>query len=75
LGYLLARAVFSRRIVWIFIAVVIAAFFSGLFGGLLPGVHSGESWEAHVCGFLTGIGAGWALHPRRKSKPARPAVS
>jgi membrane associated rhomboid family serine protease len=75
LGYLLARAVFSRRIVWIFIAIVIAAFFSGLFGGLLPGVHSGESWEAHLCGFIAGIVSGALLHPRRKSKRPRPAVS
>jgi membrane associated rhomboid family serine protease len=75
LGYLLARAIFSRRIVWIFIAIVIASFFSGLFGGLLPGLRSGESWVAHLCAFGAGIGAGWLLHPRQARKRQRPAVS
>jgi membrane associated rhomboid family serine protease len=75
LGYLLARAVFSRKIVWILAAVVIASFFSGLFGGLLPGLHSGESWQAHVFGFLAGILTGWLLHPRGARKRKRPAVS
>src|SRR5262249_32884513 len=64
MGYLLARAYFSRRIVWILAAVLVAFFFSGLFSGLLPSINSASSWQAHVCSFCAGVFAGWLLHPR-----------
>jgi membrane associated rhomboid family serine protease len=66
LGYLLARAYFSRRFRWIVTAVALLVFFGTWLGGLVPG--AGRSWQAHVCGFLAGVFAGWLLHPRR---PAR----
>jgi membrane associated rhomboid family serine protease len=69
MGYLLARAYFSRRIVWIIAAALVAFFFSGLFAGLLPSINSNSSWQAHLCSFGAGILTGWLLHPRR----ARPA--
>jgi membrane associated rhomboid family serine protease len=75
LGYLLARAVFSRKIVWILAAIVVVSFFSGLLGGLLPGTKSGEFWQAHLCYFVAGIAIAWALHPRSARKRAKPAVS
>lgn len=65
MGYLLARAYFSRRMAWILAAVLVAFFFSGLFAGLLPSINSKSSWQAHVCSFVAGVAAGWALHPRR----------
>lgn len=72
LGYLLARAYFSRRIMWIVVAVLVVFFFGGLLGGLLPtGVQSDVSWQGHVAGFVSGILAGWVLHPRRSKKRAR----
>ncbi|HEY3633224.1 MAG TPA: rhomboid family intramembrane serine protease [Jatrophihabitantaceae bacterium] len=64
MGYLLARAYFTRRIAWILAAVLVAFFFSGLFAGLLPSINSKSSWQAHVCSFGAGIVAGWLLHPR-----------
>jgi membrane associated rhomboid family serine protease len=65
LGYLLARAYFTRRIMWILGAALVAFFFSGLFAGLLPSINSRSSWQAHVCSFVAGVAAGWVLHPRR----------
>jgi membrane associated rhomboid family serine protease len=66
LGYLLARAYFSRKIRWILTAVAVLVFFGGLLGGLLPGNGTGSiSWPDHLCGFGAGVLAGAVLHPRR----------
>jgi membrane associated rhomboid family serine protease len=75
MGYLLARAYFSRRIAWIVVAVLVAFFFSGLFAGLLPSINSKSSWQAHVCSFVAGVLAGWLLHPRGGRANKRAAVA
>jgi membrane associated rhomboid family serine protease len=77
LGYLIARAYFSRKIKWIVVAVLVLLFFGTLLGGLLPNLHSGVSWRANVCGFAAGVGTGAALHPRGGATrlPRRAAVS
>ncbi|MDQ2747921.1 MAG: rhomboid family intramembrane serine protease [Actinomycetota bacterium] len=80
LGYLIARAYFSRKLRWILVAVVVLLFFGTLLNGLLPSFHSNVSWQAHVCGFAAGIVAGAVLHPRRavpakRPRGPRPAVS
>lgn len=64
LGYLLARAYLSRRLKWIVVAVLVLIFFGTLLFGLFPSINSDVSWQAHVCGFVTGIGTGALLHPR-----------
>jgi membrane associated rhomboid family serine protease len=64
LGYLLARAFFARRILWIIVAALVVLFFGSLLSGLLPSFDSNISWQAHVCGFAAGIGTAWLLHPR-----------
>ncbi|WP_375478875.1 rhomboid family intramembrane serine protease [uncultured Jatrophihabitans sp.] len=64
LGYLLARAVFSRRLKWILVAVGVLSFFGTLLVGLFPTLNSEVSWQAHVCGFAAGLLVGAALHPR-----------
>jgi membrane associated rhomboid family serine protease len=64
LGYLLARAYFSRKLRWIMGAIVVLLFFGTLLYGLFPTVDSQVSWQAHLCGFAAGIGAGALLHPR-----------
>jgi membrane associated rhomboid family serine protease len=64
LGYLLARAYFSRRLKWIVVAVLVLVFFGTLLFGLFPSINSDVSWQAHVCGFVAGIGTGALLHPR-----------
>jgi membrane associated rhomboid family serine protease len=71
LGYLIARAYFSRKLRWIIVAVLVLFFFGTLLGNLLPTFHSNVSWQSHVCGFVAGIAAGAALHPRRPRGPKR----
>ena len=75
IGYLVARAYFSRTLKWILAAVVVLTFFGTVLGGLLPSAGSGVSWQAHLCGVLAGVAAGAPLHPRRarKPRPRRPA--
>lgn len=71
LGYLVARAVFSRRVKWIVVAVLLLVFFGTLLGSLLPTVDSRVSWQSHICGAAVGIAVAWFLHPR-KGGAARP---
>jgi membrane associated rhomboid family serine protease len=68
LGYLLARAYFSRRIRWILVAVGVLFFFGALLGELLPSYDATTPWQARWCGFAAGALAGAALHPRRRSR-------
>jgi len=77
LGYLLARAYFSRRLKWIAVAVLVLVFFGTLLFGLFPTLNSNVSWQAHVCGFVAGVGAGALLHPRAADsrRARRSAVS
>ncbi len=72
LGYLIARAYFSRKIRWIVVAVLVLFFFGTLLSSVLPSFDSNVSWQSHACGFAAGIAAGALLHPRR-SRPSRSA--
>ncbi len=72
MGYLLARAVFSRRLKWILTAVALLVFFGTLLGSLLPSLDTRVSWQAHACGFAVGVFVGWLLHPRHRSSRTRP---
>lgn len=72
LGYLIARAVFSRRLKWIVTAVALLIVFGTLLGSLLPTVDSTVSWQSHLCGFVVGAGAGWLLHPRKNARSTAP---
>ncbi len=72
-GYLVARAVFSRRILWIAVAVLVFFFFGGLFGALAALARRRRRPGRSTCsGSLAGVLAGWVLHPRRarRAKPA-----
>jgi membrane associated rhomboid family serine protease len=75
LGYLLARAVFGRKVLWIATAVAVGVVFSGLFNGLLPRVHDHEFWGSQLASFAIGVALGAVLHRRRPGRPARPAAS
>ncbi|HEX8769103.1 MAG TPA: rhomboid family intramembrane serine protease, partial [Jatrophihabitans sp.] len=55
LGYLLARAVFGRKVLWIAVAVAVGVVFSGLFNGLLPRVHDHEFWGSQLASFAVGV--------------------
>jgi len=72
LGYLLARAYFSRKLRWILVAVLVLFTFGSVLNGLLPSVDSNVSWQSHVCGFAAGLLAGAVLHPRRTGTPRAP---
>ena len=74
LGYLLGRAYFARRILWIITAVLVVFFFGTLLGGLLPSVNADISWQGHVAGFAAGIFAAWVMHPRRDRSRLAAAV-
>jgi membrane associated rhomboid family serine protease len=65
IGYLVARAWFSRRLRWIVSAVMVLLFFGTLLNGLLPDLDPRTSWQSHLCGFLAGVAVAWLLHPRR----------
>lgn len=71
LGYLLARAYFSRRVKWIVTAVLLLIFFGTLLGSLLPTVDAHVSWQSHVSGFAAGVFVGWLLHPRSSARNRR----
>lgn len=80
LGYLLARAYFSRRFTWIVTAIAVLFFFGTFLAHLIPSFDSSSSWEANVAGFAAGILAGAVLHPRqprstKEPREQRPAVS
>jgi membrane associated rhomboid family serine protease len=80
MGYLLARAYFSRKIKWILTAVVLLLFFGTLLGSLVPSGNSHGSWQSRTCGFVVGAFIGWLLHPRGRrntsgASRSRPAVS
>lgn len=78
LGYLLARAAFTRRIVAIAVAVLTLIYFGSLMRGMLPTVRDGVSWQGHLCGFAAGILAAWLLHirdVRAKTAKARAATA
>jgi len=64
MGYLLARAYFSRRLKWILTALALLIFFGTLLGSLLPAADTHVSWQSHACGFGAGVLVAWLLHPR-----------
>jgi membrane associated rhomboid family serine protease len=80
MGYLLARAYFSRKLKWILTAVSLLVFFGALLGSLIPASDAGSSWQSHLCCFAAGVAVGWFLHPRggrnsSRARKARPVVS
>lgn len=68
LGYLLARALVSRRVVWIAIAVAVTVVFSGLFNGLLPRAQQHQFWGSQLAAFAVGAGLATLLHRRNRRR-------
>lgn len=73
LGYLLARAYFTRKVRWIVAALVVLFFFGTLLNGLLPSIDEHASWQSHLCSFLAGVLVAAILHPRTHRQPRRRA--
>lgn len=73
MGYLIARAFFSRSFKWILVAVLVLFFFGTLLGALVPSFGHGVAWEASLSYFVAGLAAGAVLHGReRRQRQSRP---
>jgi membrane associated rhomboid family serine protease len=72
LGYLIGRAVFSRRLRWLLLTAIVLMLFGSLLGGLVPTLHAREPWQLHLGGFLAGLLVSAVLH-RRSRQPRRPS--
>jgi membrane associated rhomboid family serine protease len=65
--YLIARGVFSRRIVELVLGALVAVVWGGaLLWSLVP--REGVSWQAHLCGGLGGVLAAWLLTKDRREE-------
>lgn len=69
LTYLLARALWSRSIPQVIIAVGVLVVYGGLIWGVLPS-GAGVSWQAHLGGAIGGVLAAWLLHRRSIPRPS-----
>jgi membrane associated rhomboid family serine protease len=67
IGYLLSRAIVTRRISWIFLAVLVLVIFGALLGQLAPDYKQQSYWASHLCGFLAGVVIAVVLHPHKNS--------
>lgn len=54
LGFILARGLFERSLVWALVSVAILLVYGGLLLGVLP-LEAGVSWQGHLFGFLAGV--------------------
>jgi membrane associated rhomboid family serine protease len=70
-AYLLARGVFTRRVLYVATAVLVAFVWgSALLGGLLP--RQGVSWTGHAFGAAGGVLAAYLLAQRQVQGQPRP---
>ena len=63
-GYILGRAIWEGRVLWIVFGVVVAAIYGGMIQGVFPG-EAGISWEGHLAGLLGGVWLGKLRAQRR----------
>jgi membrane associated rhomboid family serine protease len=61
LGFLMARGWFERRFGSILMSVVVTFFFYGMLFGMVPDADSNISWQAHLFGWLGGLGLAWLM--------------
>ena len=69
LGYLLLRGVFERRVGQLAVGVLVGVVYGGLIRGVLP-TNGAVSWQGHLFGFVSGVGAAWLLSRTREQPPA-----
>ncbi|WP_017607394.1 rhomboid family intramembrane serine protease [Nocardiopsis xinjiangensis] len=68
-GYTVLRGVIERKTVDIVIMICVILFYGTMIWGVLP-QYPGVSWQAHLFGFIGGLGAAYAL-PRRDARRAQ----
>lgn len=59
-GYLSSLAYFRRSIGTLLVSVICIVAYGGMIRGILP-TSTSVSWEGHLAGLLTGIGAAWFM--------------
>lgn len=64
LGFLMARGFFERSASSIVLSALVTWFFGSMVWGVFPTVGPGISWEAHLFGFLGGVGTARLLGNR-----------
>lgn len=69
LGFLMARGFYERRVVPILMSVFVGTVWGSMLIGLVPGLFSGISWQAHLFGFLGGVGVARFLGRKLRQKP------
>lgn len=60
LTYLLGRALFERKLVYLGVGIIVLFFYGGILWGLFP--KDGISWQGHIFGAIGGIVAARVLH-------------
>lgn len=64
LGFILARGLIERSLVWTLVAVGVFLLYGGMIAGVFPG-ERGVSWQGHLAGFVAGILCAKILVARR----------
>ncbi|MEM7697332.1 MAG: rhomboid family intramembrane serine protease, partial [Verrucomicrobiota bacterium] len=65
LGFILARGIFQRSVLWIVVGVITLVAYGGMLQGVLPG-EKGVSWQGHLFGFIAGVISARVLFTREK---------
>lgn len=65
LGFLLARGIFEKSVVWIVISIGILLLYGGMLNGVFPG-QPGISWQGHLFGTIAGVVAAWVMFSSNK---------
>jgi membrane associated rhomboid family serine protease len=74
-GYILGRAMWERRVIWVVVGILVALLYGGMIWGVLPSVRNDPakvavSWEGHLAGLLAGLWLG-RLHAVTRRRPPR----
>ena len=72
LTYLLSRAIFEKKILYLLGGMVVLFLYGSVLWGLIP--KPGISWQGHLFGAVGGIVAAWTLHKPGDETLPEPAV-
>ncbi len=72
LTYLLARAIFEKKILYLLGGLVVLFLYGSVLWGLIP--KPGISWQGHLFGAVGGVVAAWTLHKPGDETLPEPAI-